>query len=362
VNAEDLYGLSLDRFVPERNALARELRRGGAREEAAKVAALRKPSVAAWAVNQLVRTQKRAVEALFEAGDALQAAQADLVGGHGGGDHLRDAAAREREAVDRLTGTARGLLSDEGHELSSAALERVRETLDAAALDPSAREQVSRGCLVRELRHVGLGPFVAFREARAPRKARERRRPRRNRAAEAPAPQPAAPAPQSATARAPQPAAPEPAKLVARAAGEQDARAIGRLLDAFNREFHDPTPGPRWLARRIVELLAQDTAVLLGGEGPDGLAVLRFRPALWSDGLEAYLAELYVVPAARGHGLGRALLTAALDAARKRGADRIELGTSETDEAARNLYESLGFVNRERPPHGPVMFVYEREV
>jgi len=69
---DDLYGLPLDRFVAERTALARELRGAGRREEAGEVAALRKPSVAAWAVNQLVRTQGRAVDELFEAVDALR--------------------------------------------------------------------------------------------------------------------------------------------------------------------------------------------------------------------------------------------------------------------------------------------------
>ena len=90
--------------------------------------------------------------------------------------------------------------------------------------------------------------------------------------------------------------------------------------------------------------------------------MLRFRPSLWSEGRECYLAELYVVPARRGHGLGRALLEAAMALARARGADHMDLGTSEDDVAARALYESCGFVNREKPPDGPVMYVYEREL
>lgn len=152
----------------------------------------------------------------------------------------------------------------------------------------------------------------------------------------------------------------EPRVRVATAA---DADAVGTLLHAFNREFGDPAPPPPWLAARFRALLAGgDIASLLGGPGPDGIAVLRFRPALWSDALESYLAELYVVPAERGRGLGRALLEAAIDLARSRGADRMDLGTSETDTAARALYESAGFVRREHPPDGPVMFVYEREL
>jgi len=153
----DLYGLPLDRFVPERGALAKALRKEGHREQAAEVAGLRKPSVAAWAVNQLVRTQSRALAALFDAGDALQQAQSQLLAGRGDGDALRDAVANERAAVAELAEKARGLLSSEGHELSSTMLDRVSETLHAAALDEDARAQVRDGCLDRELRHVGLG-------------------------------------------------------------------------------------------------------------------------------------------------------------------------------------------------------------
>src|SRR5438132_10978303 len=64
--------------------------------------------------------------------------------------------------------------------------------------------------------------------------------------------------------------------------------------------------------------------LLLAGAGPDGLAVLRFRPSIWSEALECYLAELYVMPAQRGRGLGRALMNAAMDLARETGADRSE--------------------------------------
>src|SRR5437660_12014660 len=141
-----------------------------------------------------------------------------------------------------------------------------------------------------------------------------------------------------------------PADHSVRAATAADAARAGRLLHDFNSEFGEPTPGPERLAARIRELLrGGETTVLLGGAGPDGVAVLRFRPAIWTEALECYLAELYVAPAARDRGIGRALLQAAIDHARARGADRIELGTSEHDAAARRLYESLGFTNRERP-------------
>ena len=148
-----------------------------------------------------------------------------------------------------------------------------------------------------------------------------------------------------------------------RIATSDDAPAIGQLLHDFNTEYNDVTPGPARLADRIRPLLAGgDTVVLLGGTGPDGLAVLRFRAAIWSDGLECYLAELYVKPQLRGRGLGRAIMQKSMEVARARGADYMDLGTSEDDVAARSLYESLGFINRENGPEGPITYFYEREL
>jgi ribosomal protein S18 acetylase RimI-like enzyme len=138
---------------------------------------------------------------------------------------------------------------------------------------------------------------------------------------------------------------------------------IGRLLHDFNTEYDEITPGAGAVADRVRELLAgEDFIVLLGGREPRGLAVLRFRPSIWTPGLECYIAELYVQPEHRRQGLGLVLMNAALDAARDRGADYIEVATSEDDTGARALYERLGFVNRERQPDGPVMLMYEREL
>ena len=167
MQADELYGLALEQFIPERGALVKALRAEKRRDEAAAVAALRKPSVAAWAVNQLVRSQGSSMQELFAAGDELREAQARLLAGSGDGKTLRAANERERAAVETLVSAARGLLSSDGHELSAAVVERVADTLHAAALDEGAREQVREGRLERELRHVGLGlgesadPFAA---------------------------------------------------------------------------------------------------------------------------------------------------------------------------------------------------------
>jgi ribosomal protein S18 acetylase RimI-like enzyme len=146
-----------------------------------------------------------------------------------------------------------------------------------------------------------------------------------------------------------------------RPATPDDADLVARLLHDFNVEFDEPAPAVGVLSPRMARLLATDeTVVLLAGSGPDGLAVLRFRAAIWSEGLECYLAELYVVPARRGRGLGRALMEAALQTARKRGADTMDIGVDEPDLPARSLYESLGFTNR--TSGGDLMFVYERDL
>jgi ribosomal protein S18 acetylase RimI-like enzyme len=142
-----------------------------------------------------------------------------------------------------------------------------------------------------------------------------------------------------------------------------DVQAIGQLLHDFNVEYAEPTPTPDQLAARFAELLpAGDDLVLLADDPPAGIAVLRFRPSLWSRALECYLAELYVVPARRRQGLGLALMEAAMSTAREQGADYMDLGTAENDHAARALYERLGFSNREGKPNGPVNYYYEREL
>jgi hypothetical protein len=169
MDGDELYGLPLDRFVPERAALAKALRSDGDRTAASEVAALRKPSVAAWAVNQLVRTQPRAIKELYASGDDLVSAQERLMSGDGDSRSLREANARERSAVDALLALARGLLTSDGHELSPPILDRVADTLHAAALDDEARDAIRDGRLERELQHAGLGAVGLAVGKRAPR-------------------------------------------------------------------------------------------------------------------------------------------------------------------------------------------------
>jgi ribosomal protein S18 acetylase RimI-like enzyme len=150
-----------------------------------------------------------------------------------------------------------------------------------------------------------------------------------------------------------------------RVATLDDADEIARLLRAFNAEYDEPTPAQEWLAGRVAELArGGDTAVLLL-EGPstkDGLALMRFRPSLWEAADECYLAELYVRPELRGRGLGRQLLTAAMRYAAKRGATYMDLATTNKDEAAVALYESMGFDRHERRGPDTISYYYETDL
>jgi ribosomal protein S18 acetylase RimI-like enzyme len=152
-------------------------------------------------------------------------------------------------------------------------------------------------------------------------------------------------------------------ELGIRRATPGDAGSVARLLHDFNAEFDEPTPPVEVLSGRVKELIASGTiVVLLAGEAPDGLAQFRFLRSVWSEGLDVYLEELYVVPERRGQGIGRALLEATMATAREGGATRIDLNTGETDTAARALYESAGFTNREGGEDGPSMLYYEADL
>lgn len=149
-----------------------------------------------------------------------------------------------------------------------------------------------------------------------------------------------------------------------RVATVDDAPEVAALLDLFQAEFDEPTPGAEVLEPRVREHVERDLSVfLLAGPPHTGVAQLRFREYLITGEPMCYLEELYVVPDRRGEGHGRALMETAMAAARERGATTMELGTATNDRAARGLYESLGFTNLEKPGDpGTAMLFYEREL
>lgn len=129
-----------------------------------------------------------------------------------------------------------------------------------------------------------------------------------------------------------------------RLATTADAPSVALLLDAFNREYDDPTPGPEVLEQRLVRLLAGDDVVaFIAGDPPVGVALVTLRPNIWYDGPVALLDELYVVPARRGRGYGTELLKAAEGLVRGRGAELMEINVDGEDADARRFYERHGY-------------------
>ena len=151
-----LYGEPLDTFTAARNALAKALVQAADREGAAAVKALRKPSTAAWALNQLARTRFTDVERLLAAGERLRHAQHDALEG-GDPSQLRDARRAHDDEVDRLADVAAELLAETGKPAGPVQHDRLTSTLQAAAVDDDSRELLRRGRLVHDLEPVGFG-------------------------------------------------------------------------------------------------------------------------------------------------------------------------------------------------------------
>ena len=152
--ADELYALPPADFTRERDERAKALRKEKRRDEADAVKALRKPTVAAWALNQLARRRAKEVERLLAAGDELRRAQDELLAG-GERKAFQGAATKEREQVAKLADEATGLVNEAGERAGPALREKISETLHAAALDEDTAEELRAGRLVREREAIG---------------------------------------------------------------------------------------------------------------------------------------------------------------------------------------------------------------
>ncbi len=178
---ERLYGLPLEGFVAARDEAVRHLRQDGKAEAAEQVAELRKPTVSAWAVNQLARSHAARLGELLDRGERLRAAHRAALTGRGASG-LAAAGRAERQVVAELVRLAAQELEAAGRASSQAVRERIAATLHAAAGDPVAARLVRSGRLARDLDPSGfgdLGPIAAEEAGHngepATRQARERR-------------------------------------------------------------------------------------------------------------------------------------------------------------------------------------------
>jgi hypothetical protein len=153
-----LYALPLEEFTRERDELAKRLRGNGEPDAAGDVKALKKPSVAAWALNQVRRDRPEDVRNLLDVTEELQRVHRKLSSA-GARERLEEAAGMQRDLIRSLVRCASELLEAAGHGASDATLGKVADTLRAAAVDEELREQLARGRVVKEQRAASLGPF-----------------------------------------------------------------------------------------------------------------------------------------------------------------------------------------------------------
>jgi hypothetical protein len=154
---DELYGAPLDEFVAERKRLAKKL--DGA--DAAALAKVRKPNVAAWVLNQLARRERRDVDLLLDAGHRLRQAQTGVLRGAEKA-AFEDARRKESDALKRLTKAAERLLRDERGSASSGALAQINEGLRAAAVSEDGRELLARGRFTEPPKAAGFEAFAGI--------------------------------------------------------------------------------------------------------------------------------------------------------------------------------------------------------
>lgn len=149
--AEELYAGPLDDFVPRRAASGKAVAAEHGKPLGQQVGRLRKPSVAAWTVNLLVRRESEQIDQVLRLGEQLRAAAESL-----DGEELRALTRQRRQLTGALTTTARRLAKDAGHRLSEPVADQVEGVLTAALLDPVAAEVVRTGRLVTAFTSTGM--------------------------------------------------------------------------------------------------------------------------------------------------------------------------------------------------------------
>lgn len=151
--ADDLYGRPPGEFVAARNERVQAAKAAGDKQLAAAIAALRKPTVAAWTVNMLVRTAPEEIAALLRLGEQLRTAQRELSGAQ-----LRSLTRQRRQVVDALADRAGEIAAEHGHPATEAVLRQVGETLTAALADPEIADKVRAATLSSAASYAGFGP------------------------------------------------------------------------------------------------------------------------------------------------------------------------------------------------------------
>lgn len=159
-DVDALFKLPLTEFTDARNALATQLKKSGRTGEATVVKALAKPSVSAWAVNQLYWDHRDAFDELVEVGEQLQELQTSGISGKV--NEMRAALEARRSALTQLSDLATTLLEDAGHSPSPDTLRRVSSTLEALSSRGASDDGPTPGRLSTDVDPPGFESLTSF--------------------------------------------------------------------------------------------------------------------------------------------------------------------------------------------------------
>ncbi|WP_369192930.1 hypothetical protein [Streptomyces djakartensis] len=232
--AEELYARRPEDFVAARASAVASARTSGDRDLARRIGALRKPSLAAWVSNLLVRSNPGEVEPLLRLGEGLRRAHQDL-----DGEQLRELSRRQHALVRALSAQARRLAKEAGHPVGESVLREVENTLHAVLADPEAARTWAAGRLDKPL-NASVG-FPAAAEGAGP---------KRPPARPAPAPAPSRPDGKAAERQRRQLAQAREAAETA----ERERRTLREEADAADRAAQEAEERLDRLQRRVGEL------------------------------------------------------------------------------------------------------------
>jgi hypothetical protein len=147
--APALFRESPEGFIAARDALAARLRDEGRADDAAAVKRLRKPTVVAWALDQLASRDPDGVHTLLDAGAEVRAAQQSALSSkRGAAERLRAAGVARTSAVSGLTAEAAAVLAESGKD-PGAHVEAIARALETCSTDPEAGSALAAGTLER---------------------------------------------------------------------------------------------------------------------------------------------------------------------------------------------------------------------
>ncbi|HLY36040.1 MAG TPA: hypothetical protein VKU35_04955, partial [Candidatus Limnocylindria bacterium] len=172
---DELYGVDPAAFVAARDALVKRLRAEGDRAEADRVSRLRRPTVTAWALNQVARHQPGLIAAVLDSGASLRSAMEHAAAGDASG--LRQAQLASRRVMDAAVEAAAGYLPDGSGAAGAGARVRMAATLRSAVVDDEVAGRLRAGVLQQDQETPGFGFDAESLPAMAPPSSRSGRTP-----------------------------------------------------------------------------------------------------------------------------------------------------------------------------------------